>query len=78
MRIILAVIGSIARGEATDRSDIDILVEFDEHRSIDLFDFSDLNFFLEEILGTKVDLVTETTLKKQLRAQILTEAVRIA
>ncbi len=74
----LAVFGSVARGEATEESDIDILIEFDEARSIDLFDFIMINQFLEKKLGVKVDLVTVLALKKQLKDQILKEAVRVA
>jgi predicted nucleotidyltransferase len=74
----LAVFGSVARGEATEESDVDFLIEFDEARSIDLFDFIMLNQFLEEKLGAKVDLVTLLALKKQLKDQILKEAVRVA
>ena len=76
--ISLAVFGSVARGEATDSSDVDLLVEFDDHRSIDLFDFIIVNQFLEKELGVKVDLVTVPALKKQLKDQILKEAIRVA
>lgn len=69
----LAVFGSVVRGESTDKSDVDILVEFD--RSIGLFDFVRLKYRLEEWMGCKVDLVTRDALHPALREHILKEAV---
>jgi len=70
----LAVFGSVARGEATSRSDVDILVEF--HRPVGLFEFVRLQRRLEKILRRRVDLATRNALKPQLRSAILSEAVR--
>ena len=72
----LALFGSVARDQARVDSDIDILVEFSE--LVGIFEFLDLKEYLEKILGARVDLVTEPALKKQLRAQILKEAVHAA
>jgi len=69
----LAVFGSVIRGESTDQSDVDILVEF--NRSIGLFDFVRLKYLLEEWIGCKVDLVTQDALHPALRERILKEAV---
>src|SRR5437764_10068354 len=56
--------GSFARGQQTDESDIDILIEFEEGRKS--FDnFISLAFFLEELLGRKVDLVCRLLLEKK-------------
>jgi predicted nucleotidyltransferase len=74
----LFVFGSTARGEATETSDVDLLVDFDDKKSIDLFSFIEINHYLEKIIGTKVDLVTRPALKKQLKAQILRESIRVA
>ena len=74
----LAVFGSIARGQATSESDVDLLIEFLNEKTIDLFDFIELNQFLEEKFKCKVDLVTKKALKKQLSEQILREAIRVA
>ena len=53
----IRVFGSVARGDATPASDIDLLVDFDpDHRGLDLFAFSRE---LEELLGHRVDLGTE-------------------
>ena len=58
----IAIFGSYARGEQTSQSDIDIIVEFKEPVGM-LFN-SSCRFFLEEILGIKVDLVTPEAIKK--------------
>jgi predicted nucleotidyltransferase len=66
------VFGSAARGEAGEDSDIDLLVEFEPDRS--LLDHASLVLDLEEILGRKVDVVTEKGLYWLLRRRILKEA----
>lgn len=66
------VFGSVVRGEAGDRSDIDFLVEFEPGQS--LLDHSGLVHDLEELLGCKVDVVTESGLYWLLRRRILKEA----
>ncbi len=71
----LAVFGSIARGEATEDSDVDILVDFDSKKG--LFGFADLKFYLEEILGCHVDLVTRRALHPALKTRILRESKEI-
>jgi hypothetical protein len=72
----LAIFGSVRRGSAGPDSDIDMLVRYRETPG--LFAFLDLKDYLEELVGRPVDLVTEGALKKQLREQILQEAVRVA
>jgi predicted nucleotidyltransferase len=72
----LALFGSLARDEAREDSDVDLLVEFSE--SVGLFEFVRLKRFLEELLGQPVDLATPNSLKQQLREQILREAIRAA
>ena len=71
----LAVFGSLARDEATDESDVDILVDFDSKKG--LFGFADLKFYLEEILGCHVDLVTRRALHPALKTRILSESKKI-
>ncbi|HXE71525.1 MAG TPA: nucleotidyltransferase family protein [Candidatus Nitrosotenuis sp.] len=66
------VFGSAARGAAGDDSDIDLLVEFEPGRS--LLDHAGLIVDLEELLGRKVDVVTEGGLYWLLRRRILKEA----
>ncbi len=67
----LAVFGSVARGEATESSDLDMLVEF--VRPVGLFEFIRLKKFLEDLTGCKVDLVTQDALHPAMRDSILKE-----
>lgn len=71
----LAVFGSVARGEATETSDIDLLVEF--NRPIGLFEYIRLKYYLETLIGSRVDLVTPDALHPALRDSILNEAVNV-
>jgi hypothetical protein len=66
------VFGSVARGEAGENSDIDLLVELEQGRS--LLDQAGLMVELEKLLGRKVDVVTEQGLYWLLRRRILKEA----
>lgn len=69
----LAVFGSFVRGEATPESDIDLLVAFEPGQKT--FDnFMRLSFFLEDILGRPVDLVTEEALSPYIGPYIRNEA----
>jgi len=72
----LSVFGSAVKGLAATESDIDILVQFS--KTPGMFDFLRLKQYLEDLLGKPVDLVTEGALKKQLREEILREAVRVS
>ncbi|OGQ04608.1 MAG: nucleotidyltransferase [Deltaproteobacteria bacterium RIFCSPLOWO2_01_44_7] len=65
--------GSVARGEARTGSDIDFLVEMEKGRS--LLDHVALWQDLEELLGCKVDVVTEKSLHWYIRDRILKEAL---
>jgi uncharacterized protein len=71
----IALFGSVARGEAGDESDVDILVEYRADARPDLFEFIDLKEHLEAVVGRRVDLVTPAALHPRLRERILTEAV---
>ena len=66
------ILGSVARGEASPESDIDLLVKMEEGRS--LLDLSALVQDLQELLGVKVDVVSEDGLHWLLRRRILKEA----
>ena len=71
----LAVFGSIARDSAGDRSDIDILISFDGPATSDRY--FGVQFYLEDLLGRRVDLVTEKALRPELRPFIEKEALRV-
>lgn len=67
------VFGSVARGEADENSDIDLLVSMAPGSS--LMDLGGLLVALQEILGERVDVVTEKGLRPRIREQVLKEAV---
>jgi predicted nucleotidyltransferase len=67
------VFGSVARGEADEASDIDLLVKLEPGRS--LMDLGGLLYDLQNLLGTEVDVVTEKGLRARIREQVLREAV---
>lgn len=69
----LGLFGSCVRGEQTGKSDIDILVEFDE--PVGFFKFIALEDYLSDRLGAKVDLVTPDALKPLIKPHILEETV---
>ena len=71
----IAIFGSVARGEATPDSDVDVLVEFYPEERVGIFRFLELKEYLESIFGCEVDLVTRAGLKPRLRDGILAEAV---
>jgi uncharacterized protein len=64
----IGLFGSYARGVATKKSDVDLLVEFDRPVG---WEFLTLKIFLEDKLGVEVDLVTRNALKETLRESIL-------
>jgi predicted nucleotidyltransferase len=68
----IGIFGSYVRGEESEESDVDILVEFSEPIG---WEFIDLVEYLEKILGRKVHLATVRALRPQLREKILSEVV---
>src|SRR5688572_16953645 len=68
----LAIFGSTARNEASSKSDVDILIDFDSKKG--LFVFVGIKNYLEEILKCDVDLVTKNALHPALKKKILREA----
>lgn len=72
----LRLFGSVARDNALPTSDIDILVDLGGPAGFS--QYMDLLFFLEDLLGSKVDLVTVRGLREELRQDIEREAVRVA
>ncbi len=72
----ISVFGSVARGDATDHSDLDLLVDFAGPTTFDAF--IGLKLFVEDTLGVRVDLVTRAALKPRLKARIEAEARHVA
>lgn len=71
----IGVFGSYVRGEQTELSDLDVLVELDENSKISLLDFVHMENELSDFLGVKVDLVLKKTLKPRIGSNILREVV---
>lgn len=69
------IFGSAARGETTDESDIDFLVDLP--RGTSLFDLADLQIKLEETLGRKVDILTYRSISPLLKDYINRDKIRI-
>lgn len=69
---LLLVFGSVARGEETEQSDVDLLVRFSQRKS--LLDLVRIEREFAEALGRDVDLLTEGSLSPYLRDRILGEA----
>ena len=69
------VFGSVARGDADEKSDIDFLVDLEPGRS--LLDLGGLLMDLRELLGCEVDVVTEKGLRERIKDRVLKEAVAL-
>ena len=69
------VFGSVARGEADEQSDIDLLVDLEPGRS--LFDLGGLLMDVQDLLGYNVDVVTAKGLRERMREQVMKEAVAL-
>jgi len=72
----LSVFGSLARGQIAEGSDLDVLVGFEGEATFDLF--MDLKFYLEDLVGMRVDLVTEGALRPRVRESIEKELIDVA
>lgn len=72
---VLGIFGSYSQGTPAKNSDIDILVEFFE--TPDFFRFIQLEQFLKDLLGIKVDLVTRDALKPLIKKEILKETIYV-
>jgi hypothetical protein len=72
----MAVFGSHARDEARPGSDVDILVDFNGPATFD--GYMNLKFYLEDLLGCSVDLVTQKAVRPELRSYIEKDAISVA
>ena len=70
------IFGSVARGEARSGSDVDVLVDLEQGRS--LFDLGGLLMDLQDLLGCRVDVMTEQGLRPRIRERVLQEAVPLS
>src|SRR6266849_6794335 len=70
-----AVFGSVARGEAGARSDVDVVIDLDSQHPMGLFEYARLRMYIAELVGGSADIVNRKTLKPLLRDSILRDAV---
>ena len=71
----LALFGSVARDRAEEESDVDILVHFDGPATSKRY--FGVQFYIEDLLGRPVDLVTSRALRKELRPFVEREAIDV-
>jgi uncharacterized protein len=72
----LQVFGSVARGEESAHSDVDLMVDFDTSKRITLVVLGRLQSRLSELLGAEVDLSSSVWMKESVRTKAMHEAVR--
>jgi predicted nucleotidyltransferase len=71
----LRLFGSVARGEASAQSDVDLMAEFDRSKRLTLFDMARLENRLSDLLGVRVDLSPAGSMKEAVRARAVLEAI---
>ncbi len=71
----LAIFGSVARGDNSPNSDVDLLADFDKTKHYTLLTMGRLESRLADLLGTRVDLSSPEWLKESVKNQVLSEAV---
>lgn len=71
----IGIFGSYVRGEQKKRSDVDILVDYEELP--DLLKFIELEMYLQKLLKKKVDLVRKPAIRSELKEKILNEVIYI-
>jgi uncharacterized protein len=71
----LAIFGSVARGDNSPESDVDLLADFDKTKHYTLLTMGRLESRLADLLGTRVDLSSPEWLKESVKNQVLREAV---
>ena len=70
-----ALFGSVARGEAGTKSDLDILIELDPGMNLDIFAYAGLKRYVAELFSGPVDVVNKDALKPYLRQPVSADAV---
>ncbi len=75
--MVVGIFGSYARNEPRPDSDLDILIELEEPPRISLLDLVNLENYLSELLGVKVQVTIQHNLKPRIRPYILKEVVRV-
>lgn len=69
----MGIFGSYVKRQQHEESDLDILVEFEENAKIDLIKFMNMENYLQDMIGIKIDLVEKSSLKPKIAKQVLDE-----
>ncbi len=69
------VFGSVARGEARKRSDVDVLVDVDRTKVRSIYDYCDIRLAIGDLFGGRADVVERRSLRPALEQRILAEVV---
>lgn len=70
-----ALFGSLARGDATDESDIDILVEINPEAHIGLFGYVAVTRYIADLFPVRVDVANRRALKAAIRSSVVKDAI---
>jgi uncharacterized protein len=73
----LYVFGSVARGEATSTSDVDVMIDVDPQSHFNLIDLSGVHLRLAERVGRNVDVVMRDGIHRRIKDRVLKEALRV-
>ena len=73
----IGIFGSYVRGKYKEKSDLDILVEFEKDAKIGLLRFVNLENYLSDLIGFKVDLVEKSALKPRIGKNILRDVITL-
>jgi hypothetical protein len=71
----VGIFGSYARGEQTQTSDVDVLIDYEQAPT--LFKLVELREYLAGVVGVKVDVVTKNGLKPRIRERVLSEVIYV-
>lgn len=71
----LRLFGSVARGEESAESDVDLMADFDRSRRLTLFKMAYIENRLSDLLGVKADLARADSMKERVRARAVREAI---
>ncbi len=71
----VALFGSVARGEATAMSDVDVLIEFEPDAHVTLYDYAAVKRFIGDLLGGPVDVIDRANLNRHIKAEVDRDAV---
>ena len=71
----IGVFGSFVRGDNNENSDVDISIELNQKVPVGLFEFAGIKFYLEDLLGKKVDLVIKSGIKPIIKDRILSQLI---